>query len=215
MQGTDDAPSAENDAAVGGGELPVAGLGVDIIEIDRMERVLARTPRMKERVFTKAERDYAQKRARPAVHYALFFAAREAVLKALGIGFSGVAFDDVEVGHDRFGRPVPLLHGRAQELAQAQGVVEMQLSLSYTHMVGVASAVAIKEQDRPRKDEKLDSRLELERQFKAMRAMLDDMDERIKALDEGEAGDAAPEGVALASAVLADAAPADGAGDDD
>ncbi|MDR3037590.1 MAG: holo-ACP synthase [Coriobacteriales bacterium] len=177
---------------------PVAGLGVDIIEIERMERVLARTPRMRERVFSQGERAYAQAKARPVVHYALFFAAKEAVLKALGTGFAGMAFTDVEVDHDRYGRPVPVLRGRAQEIAQAQGVVEMQLSLSYTHAVGVASAVAIKEQDRPRKDEKVDPRAELARQFKEMRAMLDDMDERIQALDdeddEGSAGSGASKG---------------------
>jgi holo-[acyl-carrier protein] synthase len=139
---------------------------------------------MRERVFSEAERAYAQGKARPAVHYALFFAAKEAVLKALGTGFTGMAFTDVEVAHDRYGRPVPLLRGHAQEVATAQGIVEMQLSLSYTHSVGVASAVAIREQDRPRKDEKADPRAELARQFKEMRSLLDDMDERVKALDE-------------------------------
>ena len=163
--------------------IPAVGLGVDIIEIDRMEQALTRTPRIRERVFSEQERSYAQKKARPAVHYALFFAAKEAVLKALGTGFSGMAFTDVEVDHDRFGRPIPILHGRAQKLAEEQGIVEIQLSLSYTHSVGVASAVAIKDEDRPRKDKKIDPRVELSRQFKEVRALLDDMDERIKALD--------------------------------
>jgi holo-[acyl-carrier protein] synthase len=129
------------------------------------------------------------------VHYALFFAAKEAVLKALGTGFRGMAFTDVEVDHDRYGRPIPLLHGHAREVAATQGIVEMQLSLSYTHAVGVASAVAIREQDRPQKDEKVDPRLELARQFKEMRSLLDDMDERIKALDE-DAGNAGSTGSA-------------------
>jgi holo-[acyl-carrier protein] synthase len=163
---------------------PVAGLGVDIIEIERMERALNRTPRMRERLFSETERAYAQGKARPAIHFALFFAAKEAVLKALGTGFAGMAFGDVEVDHDRYGRPIPVLHGRARELADAQGIIEMQLSLSYTHSVGVASAVAIREQDRPRKDKQVDPHAELARQFKEMRTLLDDMDERIKALDE-------------------------------
>ena len=171
----------------GKGTAPVAGLGVDIIEIERMEKVLKRTPRFIERVFSETERSYAQQKTRPVVHFALFFAAKEAVLKALGTGFSGMAFTDVEIDHDRFGRPVPLLHGHARELAEKQGIVEMQLSLSYTHSVGVASAVAIKEQDRPRKDTKLDPRIELTRQFKEVRAILDEMDERLKDLEEKEA----------------------------
>jgi holo-[acyl-carrier protein] synthase len=164
--------------------LPAAGLGVDIIEVERMERALTRTPRMLIRVFSEGERSYAQSKARPAVHYALFFAAKEAVLKALGTGFAGMAYTDVEVDHDKYGRPIPLLHGNAQQLAASQGVVEMQLSLSYTKTVGVASAVAIKEQDRPRRDEKVDPRVELARQFKEVRALLDDMDDRMKTLDK-------------------------------
>ncbi|MDR2106341.1 MAG: holo-ACP synthase [Coriobacteriales bacterium] len=185
---------------MGEGAQPVAGLGVDIIEIERMERALGRTPRMRERLFSQTERAYAQGKARPAVHFALFFAAKEAVLKALGTGFAGMAFTDVEVDHDRYGRPVPVLHGRARELAEAQGVVEMQLSLSYTRSVGVASAVAIKEQDRPRKDERLDPRAELARQFKEVRALLDNMDERITQLDED---DAAADGLSAAPATPA------------
>jgi holo-[acyl-carrier protein] synthase len=188
---SDNAPASEGIALED--VAPVAGLGVDIIEIDRMERALERTPRMRARLFSDAERAYAQGKARPAVHFALFFAAKEAVLKALGTGFSGMAFGDVEVDHDRYGRPVPLLHGHAQEVAQAQGIIEVQLSLSYTHSVGVASAVAIKEQNRPRKDEKLDPRAELARQFKEVRALLDDMDERINHLDEKLADETEPQ----------------------
>ena len=198
-----DAPVAAGSAGSGDDGPSVAGLGVDIIEIERMERALTRTPRMLQRIFSEQEREYAKSKSRPFAHYALFFAAKEAVLKALGTGFAGMNFTDVEVGHDRFGRPIPLLHGNAAELAKRQGIVELQLSLSYSHSVGVASAVAIKEQDRPRKDEKLDPRVELARQFKEMRAMLDDMDERIKALDDE--GSAAPsEG--LSENVTADSA---------
>ena len=187
---------AETGAGVSAGAMPVAGLGVDIIEIERMERALARTPRIRERVFSENERIYAQGKLRPGAHFALFFAAKEAVFKALGTGFAGMAFTDVEVGHDRFGRPVPILHGRAKELAHKQGIVELQLSLSYTHTVGVASVVAIKEQDRPRKEAKADPKAELLRQFREVRAILDDMDERLLALDESlqETLDNAPDG---------------------
>ncbi len=154
---------------------PVAGLGVDIIEIERMEKAVARTPRMITRLFSEYEQAYAKKKARPAVQYALFFAAKEAVLKALGTGFAGVsAFTDVEVSHDRYGKPLPILHGRAKELAHSLGVIDMQLSLSYTRSVGVASAVAIKEQDRPKTEDKIDQKAELARKFKELRVLLDE-----------------------------------------
>ncbi|MDR2108381.1 MAG: holo-ACP synthase [Coriobacteriales bacterium] len=177
----------------GKGATSQAGLGVDIIEIARMERILQRTPRFAQRVFSEEERRYANSKANPAAHYALFFAAREAVLKALGRGFAGIGYADVEVSHDRFGRPVPLLHGAAAALAVEEDVVEVQLSLSYTHQVGVASAVAIKASDRPRLDKRHDPMEEISAQFKEMRALLDDMDARIKEQQAGEGPEQQPE----------------------
>ncbi|MDR1422936.1 MAG: holo-ACP synthase [Coriobacteriales bacterium] len=185
--GTQGADTPATVAPAAAPDIPLAGLGVDLIEIERMERALARTPRLRERIFSEGERVYADAKARPVVHYALFFAAKEAVLKALGCGFAGVGFTDVEVGHDRAGRPLSLLHGRALTLAKEQGIVEMQLSLSYTHQVGVASAVAIREQDRPRRDEKADPREELARQFKELRVLLDDLEERVEKSDNAPA----------------------------
>ena len=121
----------------------ITGLGVDIVEIDRMKTALERHPRMRERLFSADERAYCDKRNRPEIHYALRFAAKEAVLKALGTGFAGMRFTDVDVVRDAGGRPTPRLAGRAKEVAEQLGVVELHLSLSYTHTTAVASAVAI------------------------------------------------------------------------
>jgi holo-[acyl-carrier protein] synthase len=140
-----------------------------------MERAIARTPRIVERVFTSGEREYAWSRARPAVHYATFFAAREAVLKALGSGFAGVNFADVEITHASSGKPEVVLHGNASALAQQQGVTEVQISLSHTHQMAVASAVAIKAQSSPPEAEISDPLEELARQFKELRSLLDDL----------------------------------------
>ena len=153
----------------------ITGLGVDIVEIDRMRQALERRPRMKERLFSAEERAYCEKRSRPEVHYALRFAAKEAVLKALGTGFSGMRFTDVEVAREQSGRPVPRLSGRAAEQAEALGIVEMHLSLSFTHSTAVASAVAITEGARPRKDERPDPMAQLAADFKEARALLDEV----------------------------------------
>ena len=76
--------------------MALASVGVDMVEIARMEKVLGRRPNFAKRVFTKEERAYCDRMARPAQHYAARFAAREAVLKALGTGFSrGIGFADV------------------------------------------------------------------------------------------------------------------------
>jgi len=158
----------------GGAGVGIRGLGVDIVEIDRMKAALERRPSMRERLFSEAEREYCDKRKKPEIHYAMRFAAKEAVLKALGTGFSGMRFRDVEVLRDENGRPVPVLHGRAAEVAAERGVVEMHLSLSFTHTTAVASAVAITQAHRPKpKDVPRDPMAELAASFKSARAMLD------------------------------------------
>jgi holo-[acyl-carrier protein] synthase len=150
----------------------IEGLGVDIVEIDRMAVALKRHPRMKERLFSEAERAYCDSRNRPEVHYALRFAAKEAVLKALGTGFSGMSFRDVEVARDGTGRPQPTLHGRAAEAAEALGVTELHLSLSYTHTTAVASAVAITSREMPPPD----PAAVRARAFKDARGLVDEVD---------------------------------------
>ena len=73
----------------------MAGVGIDLLDIDRLERALERRPRLAERLFTDAERAYAASRARPVMHLAARYCAKEAVAKALGL--TGWSFRDVEV----------------------------------------------------------------------------------------------------------------------
>lgn len=121
----------------------ISGIGVDIVEIDRVERALGRHPRLKERLFTGAEQEYCDSHARPHVHYALRFAAKEAVAKVLGTGMRGLSWRDIEVLRDGRGRPYPELSGAAALRAEEVGIVRIYLSLSYTHLNAVASAVAV------------------------------------------------------------------------
>jgi len=155
----------------------VVGLGVDIVEIDRMRTALARRPRMKQRLFSQDEQQYCEYKSQPEIHYALRFAAKEAVLKALGTGFNGMNFLDVEVARDERGRPYPKLTGAADDYAQQVGIVEMHLSLSYTKTTAVASAVALTAQARPAPKAEPSAREELAREFKELRALLDDVDD--------------------------------------
>jgi holo-[acyl-carrier protein] synthase len=115
----------------------MAGVGIDLLEIDRLERALERRPRLAERLFTTAERDYAASRARPAMHLAARFCAKEAVAKALALQ----AWDphDVEVVGTG-GPPAVRLSGRAGARARELGV-DVQVSLTHTH--GMAGAVAV------------------------------------------------------------------------
>lgn len=152
------------------------GLGVDLVEVERIRRVMERTPSFRTRVFTESERAYCDASAAPAIHYATRFAAKEAVLKALGTGFAfGIAPADVEVVRNAKGRPTVKLHRRAAEVARELGVRELPLSLSNTHTDAVACAMAITDDSVRAAEERVDPMEELARQFKEARSMLDDL----------------------------------------
>lgn len=154
------------------------GIGVDIMEVARVERALARHPRLAERVFTAEERAYCDSCAHPAEHYAGRWAAREAVVKALGTGFTGgVGLRDVWVELDETGAPHARLSGRAAEVAEAQGVREVALSISHMREVAVANAIAVTDEARPRPVARPDAERELRASFREARALLDEVDE--------------------------------------
>jgi holo-[acyl-carrier protein] synthase len=111
------------------------GLGIDLLEIGRMERALERHPRLARRIFTDAELAYAAERGRPARHLAARFAAKEAVYKALGAG-EGFGLREIEV---LAGEPPRVrLSGRAAEAAAGRRV-----DVSLTHSREFAAAVAV------------------------------------------------------------------------
>jgi holo-[acyl-carrier protein] synthase len=109
------------------------GVGIDLIEIERVERALERRPRLADRLFTPAELAYARERVRPGRHLAARFAAKEAVIKALG---QGLPMSQIEVVS---GEPPRLqLHGRAAEVAG-----DTEIAISLTHSQESAAAIAI------------------------------------------------------------------------
>jgi holo-[acyl-carrier protein] synthase len=114
-------------------------LGIDLLEIDRLERALDRRPRLAERLFTEGERAYAAARARPAQHLAARFCAKEAVAKALAL--PGWNFMDVEV-MDTGGAPDVVLRGTTLERARELGVT-CRVSLTHTRSTAGAVALAI------------------------------------------------------------------------
>ena len=104
------------------------GVGIDLLEIDRLERALERRPRLAQRLFTPGELAYAAERARPGQHLAARFCAKEAVAKALGL--QAWSWQDIEV----LAGPTLVLH---RELAGAR------VDVSLTHSSGMAGAVAV------------------------------------------------------------------------
>jgi holo-[acyl-carrier protein] synthase len=118
--------------------VPGEGVGIDLIEIDRVEAVLERRPALTERLFSPEEIAYSNERARPGRHLAARFAAKEAVVKAMGE--RGIPVSQVEIRIDGSGAPRVELSGRASEIALARG---LDISVSLTHSREIAGAVAL------------------------------------------------------------------------
>lgn len=119
--------------------------GIDIVDVARIRRMLAEHGEsFRSRCFTPDEVVYCLKGGRASEHFAARFAAKEAVLKALGTGWSGgIAWTDVEVALLPTGQPTVLLHGKAAEVAASAGIHSWAISLSHTHEQAVASVVAV------------------------------------------------------------------------
>ncbi len=122
----------------------VVGLGVDLVELDRMATVLERTPRFADRVFTPAETEYCRARRDPTERFAARFAAKEATLKAMGLGLWSVPMTSIEVVRDdESGQPSLVLHDAAAAAASAQGIASWRLTITHTDRVAVALALAL------------------------------------------------------------------------
>jgi holo-[acyl-carrier protein] synthase len=129
-------------AARGARRRPAMGVGIDLARVARIEAAMARHAGFAARVFTPGEIAYCERFKAPGPHFAARFAAKEAVLKALGTGLShGIGWKDVEIVSLANRRPVVRLHRVAAEIARAQGIAEIEISL--THDGEYSAAVAV------------------------------------------------------------------------
>jgi len=108
-----------------------------------MRTALERTPTLRERVFTEREQAYCDERRDPTERYAARFAAKEAVLKAMGVGLGACGWREIEVARADGGAPSVVLHGRARELAAERGIKTWRLTMTHTHRLAEAIAVAL------------------------------------------------------------------------
>ena len=116
-------------------------VGVDIIEVDRIERSLDRLgSRFLDRIFTQQEQAYCDGRVDKL---AARFAVKEAVGKAFGTGIGDIGWRDIEIVNDERGRPELILHNKAMVLAEKKGLSEWSVSMSHTDTHAVGMAVAI------------------------------------------------------------------------
>jgi|SRR5271163_2062302 len=127
--------------------MAIIGTGIDIIEVERIERALTRPVtggRFRARVYTGREISYCESRGRPRYQsYAARFAAKEAVMKAMGTGWNrNVGWSEIEVTRERGHAPAIVLSGKAAEFARRRGIVRFHLSLSHTASGAIAHVIA-------------------------------------------------------------------------
>jgi holo-[acyl-carrier protein] synthase len=122
--------------------MPVQGLGIDMIEVERVAAKIAKESGFRELVFAAGEIEYCEAKTNKYEHYAARFAAKEAFFKALGSGWKdGTAFNEVQVIHDTNGKPEIRLTGKTAETVGAMGA--FKISVSLTHLKTMAAAVVI------------------------------------------------------------------------
>lgn len=119
------------------------GIGTDLVELERFRATLERTPGIKKRSFTQAEREYSDAKNDPTERYAARWAAKEAVMKAMGVGLGGVAMTDIEVVKEESGAPSIVLHDTAAAKAAELGISEWKITITHTQSLAQAIAVAL------------------------------------------------------------------------
>jgi len=123
----------------------VVGVGIDVVEVERLRTAMARWGnRLLGRIFTEGELARVHSPETRPVRLAARFAAKEAVMKALGVGQMAVGWREIEIDNDADGKPHVVLHGEARRRATARGVAEVMVSLTHTSSVAAASAIALK-----------------------------------------------------------------------
>jgi holo-[acyl-carrier protein] synthase len=120
----------------------IAGIGIDIIEVERVATKISKEAGFRELVFSGKEISYCETKTDKFVHYAARFAAKEAFFKAIGTGWTeGTAFNEVEITNNDAGKPVLSLLGATGKLWVALGIITISLSLS--HLKTIACAIVI------------------------------------------------------------------------
>jgi holo-[acyl-carrier protein] synthase len=119
----------------------IAGIGTDIVEIGRIEKAMGKSGRFLDKVFSAGEQEYLRSRNLRPEYVAGRFAAKEAVSKALGTGFVGFGFTDIEIARSSSGKPEVVLKEKADRVARGFGDYRMHISITHGRDCAVAFAV--------------------------------------------------------------------------
>lgn len=123
----------------------IKGVGIDLVEIERIKRAIDNNDKFLKRVFTKEEIAKGKKKKNRYQFYGAHFATKEAVMKALGTGWrKGVRWRDIQIIHNNDGKPEVKLIGKTKEIAKGLGIDEVLVSMSHTKEYAIAQAIAIR-----------------------------------------------------------------------
>jgi len=124
----------------------IYGIGTDIIEVGRIQKVMERDIGFRDKIFTPGEIAYCETKKYKYENYAARFSVKESFLKAIGTGWRfGIRFADIEVYHDELGKPFIRVHGKAKELTTSLSISKIHVSLS--HLKELATAIVILESE--------------------------------------------------------------------
>ncbi|MFH1159408.1 MAG: holo-ACP synthase [bacterium] len=120
----------------------IFGIGTDIIEVERIRKVMERDLGFREKIFTPHEIEYCETKRNKYPHYAARFSVKEAFMKAIGTGWRfGIRFAEIEVTHDPLGKPEINVYGKAKEWCEKEAISKIHVSLS--HLKEMATAIVI------------------------------------------------------------------------
>lgn len=123
--------------------MEVIGVGTDVVDVPRFRAVLARTPTIVDRLFTDGEKAWCERKTDPAERYAVRFAAKEAVGKAMRTGLSRFPIRQIEVIRGENGEPTIELGPKGQKVAKELGIGRFEISLSHSETTAIAVCVAV------------------------------------------------------------------------
>lgn len=120
----------------------IFGVGIDIIEVERIKKQITKKNNFKKRIFSQKEIEYCESKKNRAQNYAARFAAKEAFFKAIGTGLrGGLAFNEIEIVQDKMGKPEIVLYGNARRFISEKKLSNIHVSLS--HIEDFACAIVI------------------------------------------------------------------------
>jgi len=121
----------------------IVGCGIDLVKVERIEKIIKRWGNsFTSRIFTSLEGEYCEKKKiNKFQSYAGRFAAKEALLKSLGLGLKGANWKEIEVGNDKLGQPIIDISGKLKNIASAKGVSKYFVSISHTREYAIAQVI--------------------------------------------------------------------------